>query len=99
MFDFFDPETYWLNATNIVLGVVTLVCLIAVSSTVVRELVHRARQRVPSFVPRDEHTFVLSDLGITMADGGEKVIDETRVAKSPDEVQPKDGSNISRSDN
>lgn len=99
MFDLFDPETYWLNATNIVLGVVTLVCLIAVSSTVVRELLQRARQRVPVFAQRDEHTFVLSDLGITMADGGEKVIDECKVAEPRKEVQPKDGSNIFRSNN
>jgi len=99
MFAYFDPETYWLNATNVVLGIVTLVCVIAVSSTVLRELLQRARQHVPVFAPRDEHTFVLSDLGITMADGGEKVVDERKVGESRKEVLPEDGSNIFRSNN
>ncbi len=99
MLAYFDPETYWLNATNVVLGVVTLVCVIAVSSTVLRELLQRARQHVPVLAPRDEHTFVLSDLGITMADGGEKVIDECKVGEPRKEVVSKDGSNIFRSNN
>ena len=99
MFDLSNPETYWLNVINIVLGLVTLVCVIAVSSTVVRELLQRVRQRVPVFARHDEHTFVLSDLGITMADGGEKVIDECKVVEPRKEVPFKDGDNIFRSNN
>ena len=30
MFNFNDPNTFWLNVTNIVLGLVTLICCVAV---------------------------------------------------------------------
>lgn len=84
MFDFSDPQTYWLNVVNIVLGLVTFACLVAVGSSLGRELLGRARQRVPALSRPDEHTLILPDLGITMADGGEKV-DESSQKQSPRE--------------
>ena len=97
MFDPTDAETYWLNITNIVLGVVTVVCLIAVGTMVVREVLAKVRSRVQVPVYRDNHSFAFSDLGITMADGGEKV-DEKSLLKSDAPIQD-DRPNIFRSNN
>lgn len=76
-----DPETYWLNITNVALGVVVLLCLGAVAFAVVQELYARRKRSVAidrevkdlmaSF--GDGHAFDLPGLGITMADGGEPV--------------------------
>ena len=77
-------ETYWLNATNLALAVVVLICAFVVTGAVVREGVARAhkrakisreldrdmRQLVADF---DDHAFLDPELGITMADGGEKM--------------------------
>jgi len=64
------PDTFWLDFTNIGLGLVTLVCVIAVLAGVARELGHR-------FVYRkklaDDHAFETPELGLTMADGGERI--------------------------
>lgn len=63
-------ETFWLNFTNIALGLVTLVCVIAVAAGVVHELAQRtARARRPA----DDHAFETPELGLTMADGGKRV--------------------------
>jgi hypothetical protein len=77
MFNFTDPQTFWLNVTNSILGIVTLVCLIAVSVSAVKELVERLR--APQ--TEDDHSLYVGDLGLTMADGG-KPVDE----KSDDNV-------------
>jgi hypothetical protein len=79
-----DPATYWLNVTNIVLGLVTLVCCIAVGIGIVQELAARRKKRaslskldsevadlVASF--GDGHAFHVPSLGVTMADGGEEL--------------------------
>ncbi len=76
-----DPSTYWLTITNIALGAVTVICLIAVGVGVVQEVVARRKKRtelnkldrevadlIRSF---DGHTFDVPGLGVTMADGGE----------------------------
>jgi len=79
-----DPSTYWLTITNIALGAVTLICIVAVGIGVVQELAARAKKRaalskldkevsdlVASF--SDGHAFDSPSLGITMADGGEEL--------------------------
>ena len=79
-----DPSTLWLTITNIALGVVTLICIIAVGIGVVQEVAARAKKRaalshldhevsdlVASF--SDGHAFDHPSLGITMADGGEEL--------------------------
>jgi hypothetical protein len=73
MFDLLQAETYWLSLTNIILGGATLACLLSVGWVVVKEVAGRVRERalVASF--EDDHSFVLPDLGITMADGGERL--------------------------
>ena len=78
-----DPSTYWLNVTNIALGVITLICCAAVGIGILQELALRRRKRaamskldsevadlVTSF---DGHAFNVPGLGLTMADGGEEL--------------------------
>ena len=77
-----DPETLWLNLTNLGLGLVVLLCLGAVAIGVIQELEARRRKRaelksldkevselVASY--QDGHAFDVPGLGLTMADGGE----------------------------
>lgn len=86
MFDPMDVETFWLNATNIALGIVTFVCLFVVGFVSFREVRERVRARVR--LTEDDHAFLHTELGLTMADGGERLA-----------VPPPDESNIQRSIN
>jgi hypothetical protein len=70
MFDTGGSETYWLNATNIALGLVTLICVLAIIGGVARELVARM---APRRVTDDAHAILVPGVGLTMADGGEPV--------------------------
>ena len=85
-----DPETLWLNLTNLALGVVVLLCLGAVAVGVIQELHAKRKLRVEMkgidgelrdlvSTYRDGHAFDVPGLGLTMADGGEP-LDE----KGPD---------------
>jgi hypothetical protein len=73
MFDMNDPNTFWLNVTNIGLGLITLVCVAVVGYGVVQEVLIRVRKTKLSFVENDDHAFNVSGLGLTMADGGERI--------------------------
>ena len=73
MFDWSDPNTYWLNLTDIVLGLVTLACIVIVGVAVGREVLARFAVRVRA----DTHALAVPELGLTMADGGEPVKPET----------------------
>jgi hypothetical protein len=79
-----DPSTYWLTITNIVLGLVTLICCAAVGIGVAQELAakrkkkavlskldHEVADLVSSY--SDGHAFQVPSLGVTMADGGEEL--------------------------
>lgn len=78
-----DPSTYWLTVTNILLGVVTLLCCAAVAFGVAQEVIARRRKRaaltkldgeVAGLIAGfDGHAFNVPGLGVTMADGGEPV--------------------------
>ena len=63
-------DTFWLDFTNIALGLVTLVCVIVVVAGVVRELGHRLLHAKKL---ADDHAFDTPELGLTMADGGERI--------------------------
>ena len=72
-----DPSTYWLTFTNIALGVVVLICCIAVAVGVIQELAAR-RKKLAAEAALDReladlHLFNLPNLGVTMADGGEEL--------------------------
>ena len=71
--DLGDPETLWLNITNIALGVVTAVCFAVVIWGAAVEVLARARRRWARRMGEDEHVFAVPGLGTTMADGGEKL--------------------------
>jgi len=84
-----DPSTYWLTVTNIALGLVTLICCIAVGIGILQELAakrkkhaamsaldHEVADLVSSF--SDGHAFHVPSLGVTMADGGEELKKEQR---------------------
>lgn len=79
-----DPSTYWLTITNIGLGVVVLICAIAVGIGILQEVAAKRRKRlemarldreVSDLVASygDGHAFDVPGLGITMADGGEQL--------------------------
>ena len=79
-----DPSTYWLTFTNAGLGVVVLICCVAVVIGVVQEIAaKRKKASAMSKLDRetaglvnsnqDGHTFHLPELGFTMADGGEEI--------------------------
>ncbi|HTS30067.1 MAG TPA: hypothetical protein VMH81_29550 [Bryobacteraceae bacterium] len=76
-----DPSTYWLNFTNIALGLVTLICSIAVGIGVIQELAARRKKsaslsRLDTEVAdllAEGHAFHIPSLGVTMADGGEEL--------------------------
>ena len=78
-----DPSTYWLTFTNAALGVVTLICCVAVACGVLQEIAARRKKRaalanldseVTSLVNSfGGHAFDVPGLGVTMADGGEEL--------------------------
>ena len=72
MVDWGDPETFWLNVTNAVLGIVTVVAFLMVAGAVFSEVLARVRKRIAAAVG-DVHTLHVPALGATMADGGERV--------------------------
>ena len=84
-----DPSTLWLTITNAALGVVVLLCCVAVGIGVFQEVLARRRKAaelakldrevadlVASF--EDGHAFPLPKLGMTMADGGEAIRKEEK---------------------
>ena len=79
-----DPSTLWLTITNAALGVVVLICCVAVAIGVFQEIAaKRKKATAMSTLDRevsdlvasyhDDHTFQLPHLGLTMADGGEEL--------------------------
>ncbi len=75
-----DPDSTWLNITNIVLGVVVALCAAVMLGGIAHEFISRARKRrrIDAELDRDmrllndDHAFDSPNLGITLADGGEK---------------------------
>jgi hypothetical protein len=75
-----DTEILWLNLTNAGLGLATLAGIGVLAWSVVRELAERAKSRVPTHA-LDPHSAFIPELGLTMADGGEKVDEDEEKAK------------------
>jgi hypothetical protein len=67
--DWSNPETLWLNLTNLGLGIVTLVCVVAVAYNIAVEYWQKAR----AAASERTHAMHVPELGWTMADGGEPV--------------------------
>ena len=79
-----DPSTYWLTFTNIGLGIVVLICCVAVAVGVMQEVAARYKKGAAADSLDREvtdlaasyaggHAFNFPHLGVTMADGGEEV--------------------------
>jgi len=74
---------FWLNMTNIALGVVIILALVLVFGTAARELwarwAHQARAtstvdaKLRMKLHAASHSLSVPELGLTMADGGERV--------------------------
>jgi hypothetical protein len=79
MFDMTDRAAFWLNVTNLALGLLVLVCWVLVTVGVVRALADRRKRRLAPILPLQDRHFA-PGLGATMADGGEPVAD-TKPAK------------------
>ena len=87
-----SQEVAWLNAVNIALGVVVAICLGVLVLGVLRDLQLRARNRVAvskgldremreMMGTADDHAFAVPNLGLTMADGGERVDKRTKKSR------------------
>jgi hypothetical protein len=70
LFDSANPEAFWLDVTNAALGVMCLVCILALAWGVARDLAERW-SKSPTRQLRGSHAFDDPLLGATMADGGE----------------------------
>lgn len=82
MFNWSDPNTFWLNITDIALGIVTLACVAFVGQAIFREVFARVALRVSAWQHQDAHSLLMPELGLTMADGGEPVAIDP-IAKDP----------------
>lgn len=71
MFELSDPKMMWLTLINIALGIVTLACCFLIARTV-RESLQKS-MKGKSCNPIDDHMFFEPELGLTMADGGERI--------------------------
>lgn len=75
-----DP--FWLNVTNIGLGVVILICVAVIAAGIMRDVVARRVRRAAVETEMDGELraligdggdlFAVPGLGLTMADGGEQ---------------------------
>lgn len=70
---------FWLNVTNITLGVVVLVAVLGVAYAVIAEIVGKRRRALEAAGVDDELAAMLKygravpGLGVTMADGGDRI--------------------------
>jgi hypothetical protein len=83
MFEPLDSEVFWLNVTNILLGLVTLAAFVAVATVAVKEITARVREKAAARLTNDDHAFLHDTLGLTMADGGERLAVPPAPEKSP----------------
>jgi hypothetical protein len=71
--DWGNPQTLWLNLTNLALGVVTLLAFAILAFAIAQELLAR-RKKARQLAGMDtemRHMLQVPELGLTMADGGE----------------------------
>jgi hypothetical protein len=98
MFGLFDSESLWLDITNVLIGLMTIIILYVVGRVTYKEIRIRAANRVRVPWEKDSHAFRISDLGITMADGGER-IDEKKKNILPHFQDGDDPPNIESANN
>ena len=72
MTDWTDPQTFWLNVTNALLGLVTLAAFVTVVGVAAYDLMTRWLKQEDRESAPEPHALHVPALGLTMADGGEK---------------------------
>ena len=72
MTDWTDPQTFWLNVTNALLGLVTLAAFVTVVGVAAYDLLMRWLKQEEDESATEPHALHVPALGLTMADGGEK---------------------------
>ena len=80
-------STFWVVATNIVLGLVTLGLLLVVAGTALREAIRHLHATGPG---NEKDLAVLRRLGITLPDGGKPIDEMEELRKSVDESRKGD---------
>jgi hypothetical protein len=75
MFELSDPRT-WQLITNLLLVAVALVAAIYIGVGLYKRSYARSTNPFRPHPELDTHTMILPDLGITMADGGDKIEDK-----------------------
>ena len=77
-----DPQTLWLNLTNLALGLITVAAVLVVACAVGWELVRKRRKArdfgsidagLRAMLAGSPHALGVPELGLTMADGGEPI--------------------------
>jgi hypothetical protein len=66
-----DPEAFWLNVANAVLGGIAILALLSIVGAAAIELFGRLRKRGAK--SSDTRIHRVPGLGLTMADGGEEI--------------------------
>ncbi len=72
LFDMSDPNTCWLNYTNLALGLLALVCLLVVGRTLILEISTRMEARRLGTLDAEDLAFLHAQVGTTLVDGGER---------------------------
>ncbi|MDZ4797366.1 MAG: hypothetical protein SGI92_04345 [Bryobacteraceae bacterium] len=73
-----DSAVLWLNITNFAMAGAVVVCFVLLGGAILREVAGRLRMPHTS----DDHAFQVPELGLTMADGGERE-DKAEAKKQP----------------
>lgn len=79
-------QVFWLNITNVVLGLVTLACVLVIGYVSLKEIRSRMA-KATSRAEIDDHAFVITGLGVTMADGGKKESDDEMLVVTEDGIE------------
>lgn len=71
--DWSDPQTMWINLTNLAMGIFVLLAVSGVAYAFVGDLRDKIKARANSraLASLGSHGFFEPELGLTMADGGE----------------------------
>jgi len=71
--DWGNPQTLWLNLTNLALGIVTVLALVVLAGGVAQEVFAKRRKAhaLNSMDAQAGHLLHVPELGLMMADGGE----------------------------
>jgi len=84
MTDWTDPQTFWLNVTNALLGLVTLAAFVTVVGVAAYDLLMRWLKQEEDESAAEPHALHVPALGLTMADGGEKKRENGEDRKPPE---------------